>query len=163
MRIGIGYDVHRLSSRHKLVLGGVEIPSDKGLSGWSDADVLVHAVIDALLGAAGLGDIGKHFPPGKMQYKEINSLVMLEEVSGMLLEQNLRIVNIDSIIVAEKPKLADYLEEMCSNMARVLHIPQSRINIKANTSEEIGFVGRKEGMVSWATALLERESDATNI
>ena len=163
MRIGIGYDVHKLAPNCKLVLVGVEIPFDKGLIGWSDADVLVHAIIDALLGAAGLGDIGRYFPPGDPQYKDISSLVMLEKVRNMLLENNLYICNIDSVIVAEQPKLADYRDKMCQEIAKTLNIPQGRVNIKANTSEEMGFVGRKEGMASWATALLESGSVAKTI
>jgi len=163
VRVGIGYDVHRLAPNCKLVLGGVEIPFDKGLIGWSDADVLVHAIIDALLGAAGLGDIGRYFPPGGPEYKDVSSLVMLEIVKSMLSENNLYICNIDSVIVAEQPKLADYRDKMCQKIAKTLKIPQGRVNIKANTSEEMGFVGREEGMASWATALLESGSVAKTI
>ena len=159
MRIGIGYDVHRLAPERRLVLGGVEIPFDKGLIGWSDADVLVHAVIDALLGAAGMGDIGKHFPPGDPQYKDISSLKLLAEVKAMLRKNGWGIANIDAVIVAEQPKLEGYIVRMCSNLGKVLDTPSDRINIKANTSEELGFVGREEGMASWAVALLERESE----
>ena len=159
MRVGIGYDVHRLAPGKKLVLGGVEIPFDRGLIGWSDADVLTHAVMDALLGAVGMGDIGQHFPPGDPQYKDISSLKLLVKVRGMLMENGWRIGNIDVVVVAEQPKLADYREKICSSLAKVLGIPSGKVNVKASTSEELGFVGREEGIASWATALLERENE----
>lgn len=159
MRVGIGYDVHRLAPGKKLVLGGIEIPFDKGLIGWSDADVLTHAVIDALLGAAAMGDIGKHFPSGDPQYKDVSSLKLLEKVRAMLSESGWRVCNIDAVVVAEQPKLADYREKICSSLAGTLNIPSGKLNVKASTSEELGFVGREEGIASWATALLERENE----
>jgi len=159
MRVGIGYDVHRLAPGKKLVLGGVEIPFDKGLIGWSDADVLTHAVMDALLGAVGMGDIGQHFPPGDPQYKDISSLKLLDKVRDMLGENGWRIGNIDAVVVAEQPKLADYREKICLKLAGTLNIPSGKVNVKASTSEELGFIGREEGIASWATALLERENE----
>jgi len=159
MRVGIGYDVHRLAPGKKLVLGGVEIPFDRGLIGWSDADVLTHAVMDALLGAVGMGDIGQHFPPGDPQYKDISSLKLLDKVKHMLKDNGWRICNIDTVVVAEQPKLADYREKICLELARALSIPSGKVNVKASTSEELGSIGREEGIASWATALLERENE----
>ncbi len=159
MRAGIGYDVHRLAPGKKLVLGGVEIPFGRGLIGWSDADVLTHAVMDALLGAAGMGDIGQHFPPGDQQYKDISSLKLLKKVGDMLKENGWCIGNVDVVVVAEQPKLADYRKKICSKLAGALGIPSDKVNVKASTSEELGFVGREEGIASWATALLERENE----
>ncbi|MEN8615294.1 2-C-methyl-D-erythritol 2,4-cyclodiphosphate synthase [Dehalogenimonas sp. THU2] len=156
VRIGIGYDVHRLAPDHKLVLGGVEIPFSHGLIGWSDADVLTHAVMDALLGAAGLGDIGAHFPPGDPQYKGISSLILLERVGGMLKERGWQVGNIDVIIAAEQPKLRPHIDAMCRNISKTLGIDAGSVNVKASTSEELGFVGREEGLCAWATALIEK-------
>ena len=155
MRIGHGYDVHRLGPRVPLVLGGVTIPHKSGLIGWSDADVLSHAVIDALLGAAGLGDIGTHFPPGDPQYKGISSLVLLKKVGEMLKEKGYKIGNIDATVVAEQPKLRDYIDRICEALAGALSCPRERVNVKASTQEELGFVGREEGMIAWAVALIE--------
>ncbi|HEX79414.1 MAG TPA: 2-C-methyl-D-erythritol 2,4-cyclodiphosphate synthase [Dehalococcoidia bacterium] len=157
MRVGIGYDVHRLAPEHKLVLGGVEVPSEQGLIGWSDADVLVHAVIDALLGAAALGDIGSHFPPGDPQYKNISSLVLLRRVVGMLGERGWKAGNIDAVIVAEQPKLKDYIDSMRRNLGEVLGIDAAMVSVKASTSEQLGFAGREEGMVAWAVATITEE------
>ena len=157
MRIGIGYDVHRLAPGRRLVLGGVEIPSDQGLIGWSDADVLTHAVIDALLGAAALGDIGSHFPPGDPQYKDISSLVLLKRVRDMLKEKEWQVANIDATIVAEQPKLRDYIDGMRHKLSQTLGIATSLVSIKASTSEQLGFAGREEGMVAWAVAAITRE------
>ncbi len=157
MRIGIGYDVHRLAPGHRLVLGGVEIPSAQGLIGWSDADVLTHAVIDALLGAAAMGDIGSHFPPGDPQYKDISSLVLLKRVRDMLKEKEWRVANIDATIVAEQPKLRDYIDGMRHNLSQTLGIATSLVSIKASTSEQLGFAGREEGMVAWAVAAITKE------
>jgi len=154
IRTGLGYDVHRLAPDRKLVLGGVEIPWSHGLIGWSDADVLVHAVMDALLGAAGLGDIGAHFPPGDPQYKGISSLKLLEYVGGMLKVAGWKIGNIDVVIVAEQPKLRPHVADMCHNIAKTLTIDPGSVNVKASTSEELGFIGREEGMAAWATALI---------
>ncbi len=159
MRVGIGYDVHRLAPGHKLVLGGVEIPSDKGLIGWSDADVLTHAVIDALLGAAAMGDIGSHFPPGDPKYKDISSLVLLKRVSDMLKKDGFKVGNVDVTIVAEQPKLEEYADGMRKNLSRTLGIAQSGVSVKASTSEQLGFAGREEGMVAWAVALISEEPD----
>lgn len=155
MRIGMGYDVHRLVEDRKLILGGVEIPYEKGLLGHSDADVLIHAIMDALLGAAALGDIGKHFPDTDPQYKGISSIKLLEHV-GRLLSDNLYIIgNIDATVIAQKPKLASYRAEMIKNVATALNIEQNQVNIKATTEEELGFTGNGEGISSQAIALLE--------
>jgi 2-C-methyl-D-erythritol 2,4-cyclodiphosphate synthase len=154
-RIGLGYDVHPLVSGRKLVLGGVEIPFNRGLDGWSDADVLVHAIMDALLGAAALGDIGLHFPPGRPEYQNISSLVLLAEVKKLLDEKGWRIGNIDVMILAEQPRLRDYMESMTRNIAQALALPPSDISLKAGTNEKLGFVGRGEGIAVQAVALLE--------
>ncbi len=155
MRIGHGYDVHRLGPGVPLVLGGVPIPHKSGLIGWSDADVLTHAVIDALLGAAGLGDIGAHFPPGDPQYKGISSLVLLGHVSGLLAEKGYRVGNIDATMVAEQPRLREHIDNMRTSLAKALGCEPSVINIKATTQEGLGFAGREEGMAAWAVALIE--------
>jgi len=155
MRIGHGYDVHRLGPGRELVLGGVAIPHKSGLVGWSDADVLTHAVIDALLGAAAMGDIGAHFPPGDPQYKGISSLILLERVGRMLKEAGYKIGNIDATVVAEQPRLREHIDKMCGKIAEALECECGRVNIKASTQEELGFVGREEGMVAWAVALIE--------
>ena len=159
MRVGIGYDVHRLAPEHRLVLGGVEVPLSQGLIGWSDADVLTHAVIDALLGAAAMGDIGKYFPPGDPQYKDISSLVLLTRVGDMLKEKGWQVVNIDATIVAEQPKLRDYIDSMCQNLSQALGIAFDCVSVKASTSEQLGFAGREEGMVAWAVALISKEQE----
>jgi 2-C-methyl-D-erythritol 2,4-cyclodiphosphate synthase len=156
MRIGQGYDVHRLTPGLPLVLGGINIPHHAGLIGWSDADVLTHAVMDAILGAAALGDIGKHFPPGDMQYKGISSLVLLGKVGQMLKQAGYKIGNVDATIVAEQPKLAPYIDAMRSALAKALNCPADDIGIQATTSEKLGFVGREEGMVAWAIAAIEK-------
>lgn len=157
MRIGMGYDVHRLAPGNRLVLGGVEVPSEQGLIGWSDADVLTHAVIDALLGAAVLGDIGSHFPPGDPQYKDISSLILLRRVRDMLKEKGWRAGNIDAVIVAEQPKLKDYIGGMRRKLAEAMDTSVEMVSIKANTSEQLGFAGREEGMVAWAVATITEE------
>ena len=159
MRVGIGYDVHPLTPGRRLVLGGVEIPFDKGLSGWSDADVLTHAVIDALLGAAALGDIGSNFPPGEPRYKDISSLVLLERVRDKLAENDWRIENIDATIVAEQPKLGDFIEAMRQQLSRTLGINIGQVSVKASTSAGLGLVGRGEGMAACAVALVQGASD----
>jgi len=156
IRTGLGYDVHRLAPNHTLILGGVEIPWSHGLIGWSDADVLVHAVMDSLLGAAGLGDIGVHFPPGDPQFKGISSLKLLERVGGMLKAAGWKVGNIDVAIVAEQPKLRPYVAAMCQHISQTLGIDASSVNVKASTSEELGFIGREEGMAAWATALIQK-------
>jgi len=157
MRVGIGYDVHRLAPEHKLVLGGVEVPSARGLIGWSDADVLTHAVIDALLGAAAMGDIGSHFPPGDPQYKGISSLVLLQRVVGMLKEKGWQVGNVDATIVAEQPKLRGYIDSMRKKLAQSLGIGTELVSIKASTSDQLGFAGREEGMAAWAVATITEE------
>jgi 2-C-methyl-D-erythritol 2,4-cyclodiphosphate synthase len=158
-RIGIGYDVHALVAGRRLKLGGIEIPFEKGLDGWSDADVLIHAVMDALLGAAALGDIGTHFPPGEPEYKDVPSLYLLEKVKGLLDEHHWRIGNVDAMIMAEAPKLKDYMQAMSGNIARALSIPVADVSIKAGTNEKLGFVGRGEGIAAEAIALLESSTD----
>jgi len=159
MRVGIGYDVHPLTPERRLVLGGVDIPFDKGLSGWSDADVLTHAIIDALLGAAALGDIGSHFPPGEPQYKSISSLVLLKRVRDKLAENSWQIDNVDATIVAEQPKLRDFIDQMRHQLSQTLGIALSRVSVKASTSAQLGFVGRGEGIAAYAVALIESISD----
>lgn len=154
MRVGIGYDVHRLATGHRLVLGGVEIPSPKGLTGWSDADVLTHAIIDALLGAAALGDIGGHFPPGDPRYKDISSLVLLGKTGAIIKEKGYRVGNIDATVVAEKPKLADFIPGMRKQLSRTLGIAADSVSVKASTSERLGIAGRGEGMIAWAVATI---------
>ena len=157
MRVGIGYDVHRLAPGHRLVLGGVEVPSVQGLIGWSDADVLTHAVIDALLGAAAMGDIGSHFPPGDPQYKDISSLVLLRRVMDMLKKNSWQVGNIDATVVAEQPKLKDYIDSMRQKLAQTLDINAELVSIKASTSEQLGFTGREEGVAAWAVATITEE------
>jgi 2-C-methyl-D-erythritol 2,4-cyclodiphosphate synthase len=147
--------VHALKPGRKLILGGVEIPYKKGLEGWSDADVLVHAVMDALLGAAALGDIGTHFPPGDTAYQGISSLELLRGVKQLLDQNHWRIGNIDAIILAEKPRLKDYMPNMAGNIAGILQLQVSDVSIKAGTNEKLGFVGRGEGIAAEAVALLE--------
>ena len=155
MRIGMGYDVHRLVEGRKMILGGVEIPFEKGLLGHSDADVLTHAIMDSLLGAAALGDIGKHFPDTDPAYKGISSIKLLEHV-GRLLEENLYLIgNIDATIIAQRPKVGPYREEMRENIAKALKIPVDKVSIKATTEEGLGFTGREEGIAAQSIALLE--------
>jgi len=155
IRIGIGYDVHSLPRGRRLVLGGIEIPFDKGLSGWSDADVLTHAIIDALLGAAALGDIGSHFPSGKPQYKDISSLTLLKRVGGKLAENGWQIGNVDATIVAEQPKLGDFIDGMRKQLSQTLGIALSQVSVKASTSDQLGFIGRGEGIAAYAIALIQ--------
>jgi len=159
MRVGIGYDVHPLTSGRGLVLGGVEVPFDKGLSGWSDADVLTHAIIDAILGAAALGDIGSHFPPGESQYKDISSRLLLERVRNELMGHGWRVNNVDATIVAEQPKLRDFIDRMRHQLSQTLGIDVSRVSVKASTSDRLGFVGRGEGIAACAVVLIEGISD----
>lgn len=156
MRIGSGYDVHRLAEGRKLILGGVEIPYKKGLLGHSDADVLVHAVMDALLGAAAMGDIGRHFPDNDEQYKNISSLLLLEKVSLLLKERGYNTINIDATVIAQRPKLAPYIEQMVKNMADVLGVPCDSINVKATTEEGLGFTGSGEGIAAQAVCMIEK-------
>ena len=156
MRVGVGFDVHRLVEGRKLILGGVEIPFTKGLAGYSDGDVLLHAMGDALLGAAGQGDIGQHFPDYNPQYKGIASLILLERICGIIRRDHFIINNIDSIIVAEKPRVSPYLESMKDKLAPILKISEKLINIKATTTEGLGFTGREEGIAAYAVATLTR-------
>ncbi|MBQ7725930.1 MAG: 2-C-methyl-D-erythritol 2,4-cyclodiphosphate synthase [Clostridia bacterium] len=155
MRIGHGYDVHRLTADRPLVLGGVTIPYPFGLLGHSDADVLLHAICDALLGAAGLGDIGRHFPDTDIQFKGIDSRILLRKTVSMLVEKGFRIGNIDATIIAQKPKLSPYLAQMRQNIAEDCRVSPDQINIKATTEEELGFTGRKEGISAHAVCLIE--------
>lgn len=148
MRVGIGYDVHALVKDQSLILGGVKIEHSVGLLGHSDADVLVHSIMDALLGAAGLGDIGKHFPDTDDQYKGISSLKLLVLVKEKLEFHGFRVNNIDSVIIAQAPKLAPYIEQMEENISKALNIDQSLINVKATTTEKLGFVGKEEGIAA---------------
>jgi 2-C-methyl-D-erythritol 2,4-cyclodiphosphate synthase len=154
MRIGIGFDVHPLGKKRKLVLGGVEIPFSKGLEGWSDADVLTHAVIDALLGAAALGDIGTHFPPGEAQYKDISSLELLKATNEKLAEKGWRVVNIDATVIAEEPKLAGYIEKMRQNLSQALGVEMDRVSVKASTANGVGCLGKGKWMEAQAVALI---------
>lgn len=155
MRIGYGYDVHKLVEGRKLILGGKDIPYEKGLLGHSDADVLVHAVMDALLGAAALGDIGKLFPDSSDDYKNISSMVLLKKVYLLLKDNGYNTINIDTTIAAQKPKLASYLDEMRKNIAEVLETDISNISVKATTEEGLGFTGSGEGISAHAVCLLE--------
>lgn len=149
---GIGFDSHRLAPGRKLVIGGVEIPHDRGLEGHSDADVLTHAVIDALLGAAGLGDIGQHFPDTDERYRGADSIVLLEHVMRLLAQEGLRVLNVDCTVVMERPKIAPYKQQIVERLAQVLDLPLRRVNVKASTGERIGFVGREEGVAALAVA-----------
>ena len=154
MRIGTGYDVHRLVAGRKLMIGGVDIPFEKGLLGHSDADVLLHSICDALLGAAGLGDIGRHFPDSAPKYKGISSLTLLEEVRRLLAESGFRVNNIDATIVAEQPKMATHIPAMVSNIAAAVQVGRSAVNVKATTTEGLGFTGRGEGIAAYAVGTI---------
>ena len=156
MRVGMGYDVHRLTAGRKLILGGVEIPYGKGLLGHSDADVLLHAVMDALLGAAALGDIGKHFPDTDPEYEGISSIRLLEHVGRLLDEKGYVIENIDATIIAQRPKMRPYIDQMRENIAEALKIETDQVNVKATTEEGLGFTGSGEGISSQAVCALER-------
>ncbi|MCT4618545.1 MAG: 2-C-methyl-D-erythritol 2,4-cyclodiphosphate synthase [Marinisporobacter sp.] len=156
MRVGMGYDVHRLVKGRKLILGGVEIPYEKGLLGHSDADVLLHAIKDALLGAVALGDIGKHFPDTDDRFKGASSIKLLSEVNNMLKSMGYKVNNIDSTIIAQKPKMAPYIEEMRKNIADTLGVAIDCINVKATTTEGLGFTGTGEGIASQAIASVVR-------
>ena len=154
MRIGIGYDIHRLITGRPLVLGGVEIPFDKGLDGHSDADVLLHALCDAILGAAGMGDIGQHFPDTDPAYKNISSVVLLSETWEMVRQQYTDILNIDSTIFAESPKILPFSDEMRKIIATTVSIDPGQVNIKATTAEGMGFIGKKEGIAAMCVVLI---------
>ncbi|KWW32162.1 MAG: 2-C-methyl-D-erythritol 2,4-cyclodiphosphate synthase [bacterium P3] len=155
-RIGIGYDVHRLTGGRPLWIGGIEVPHTLGLDGHSDADVLIHAICDALLGAAALGDIGKHFPDNDNRYKDIDSKILLRRCTALLQEHGYRIVNIDSIVCAQQPKLSPYIEAMRTKLAEVMQLPVGCISVKATTTEHLGFEGREEGISAHAAALIEQ-------
>ena len=156
IRTGTGYDVHRLVADRKLMIGGVDIPYEKGLHGHSDADVLLHAICDALLGAAGLGDIGNHFPDTDEAYRNIASSILLKHVDRLLSEQGFRVQNIDATIVAERPKMAPHLSAMVSNIASAVAADPSMVNVKATTTEGLGFTGRGEGIAAYAVCTIRR-------
>lgn len=156
LRIGHGYDVHRLMAGRRLILGGVDIPWEKGLEGHSDADVLVHAVMDALLGAAGLEDIGSLFPDSSEEFRDISSLVLLERVAGELAKRSVTVVNVDATVLAQAPKLAPYRAQMRANIAGALGIEAEQVGVKATTEEHLGFTGDGSGMAAHAVALVER-------
>jgi 2-C-methyl-D-erythritol 2,4-cyclodiphosphate synthase len=155
MRIGFGYDIHPLVENRPLILGGVRIPFDKGLEGHSDADVISHAVADSLLGAAGLGDIGEHFPDTEQKYKDFNSIQFLQEIERKIYFEKLEIVNIDISLVLELPKISSYKDEMARNIARNLFLKPGQVNVKATRGEGLGFVGRSEGAICYAISLLK--------
>jgi len=157
MRIGIGYDVHRLVEDRDLILGGVKIPYALGLLGHSDADVLTHAIMDALLGAAGLGDIGKVFPDSAAEFKDISSILLLERVMKMLEEEGYEVVNVDSVVVAQEPKLAPYIPLMSSLIAKTMKLDERQVNVKATTTEKLNFEGKKLGISTQAVALIQKK------
>lgn len=157
MRIGHGYDVHRLDTKRKLILGGVEIPHCCGLVGHSDADVLVHAIMDCLLGAAAMGDIGKHFPDTDQSYKDANSIELLKKVVALLEDKGYSINNIDATIVAQAPKLAPYIPKMLENISNAINIKQDKINIKATTEENLGFTGQKLGISAFSVCTINEK------
>ncbi len=156
MRIGYGYDVHRLVEGRKLIIGGVDIPYEKGLLGHSDADVLLHAVMDSLLGAAALGDIGKHFPDSDDRFKGISSIKLLKEVLALINNNNYCIINLDATIIAQKPKMRPYIDQMRCNIAKALEIDIENVNVKATTEEGLGFTGREEGIAANCVCLIEK-------
>lgn len=156
MRIGTGYDVHRLSGGRKLIIGGVEIPAEEGLLGHSDADVLLHAICDSLLGAAGLGDIGRHFPDTLPKYKDISSLLLLAEVRRLVSEAGFRVNNIDATIVAERPRMSPHIPAMVANIASAVSVDRALVNVKATTTEGLGFTGRGEGMAAYAVCTIKK-------
>ena len=155
-RIGIGYDVHKLGAGKNLNLGGIIIPNDTGTIGHSDADVLIHAIIDAMLGAANLGDIGTHFPDSNSKYKEIDSKILLRETNKLIWRSGFSIVNIDSTLCLQTPKIKDYIREMNKKLSSVLNIEEDQVSVKATTTEQLGFVGRQEGVSAQAVVLLEK-------
>ena len=160
MRVGIGYDAHQMVTGRPLVLGGVEVPFEMGLEGWSDADVLVHAIIDALLGAAALGDIGKHFPCGDIKYRRISSLDLLRQTSELVTASGWQVGNIDATIVAQRPVLAPYIAEMKQRVAQALALSEGQVGIKATTSDGLGFAGRGEGIAAYAVALVLKRDES---
>jgi 2-C-methyl-D-erythritol 2,4-cyclodiphosphate synthase len=156
-KIGFGYDVHKFAENRKLILGGVEIPFDKGLEGHSDADALIHAVCDALLGALALGDIGKHFPDTDIRYKNADSSIFLRESYKLIKEKGYRLGNIDSTVILEKPKLLPFIDKMRERMAKIMEVPADLVSVKATTSEKMGFVGTGEGIKAVATVLIKKD------
>jgi 2-C-methyl-D-erythritol 2,4-cyclodiphosphate synthase len=156
MRIGQGFDVHALVGGRRLILGGVDVPFEKGLEGHSDADVLLHAITDALLGAAGLGDIGTHFPDTDARYKGADSRVLLRDTAAMIRDAGWRVANVDATIIAQAPRMAPHVAAMCANIAADLSVDTACVNVKAKTTERLGFTGRGEGIAAQAVALLER-------
>ena len=158
MRVGFGYDVHRLVEERKLILGGGEIPYEKGLLGHSDADVLVHAVMDAMLGAAGMGDIGRHFPDSDNQYKGIDSMILLEKVTELLTEAGYMVNNMDVTVVAQRPKLAGFIPQMEENLAKAVKVEKEAVNVKATTTEKLGFEGEGLGMSAYAVCTIKKRT-----
>ena len=156
IRIGIGYDVHKLKENYKLILGGILIPHEKGLVAHSDGDCLIHAIIDSLLGAAGLYDIGSYFPDNDQKYKNINSLILLDKAYALLNKEGYIVSNIDSVIICERPKIKPYIDLMKKNISKVLHIPTTSIGIKATTEEKLGFTGREEGVACEAVCIIKK-------
>ncbi len=156
IRIGNGYDVHKLVEGRKLVLGGIEIPHVKGVLGHSDGDVLIHAIMDAILGALALGDIGKHFPDTDMKYEGIDSKILLKKVYEIMADKGYKIGNLDSIIVAQKPKLKDYIDNMRKTIAEILHMEVENVSVKATTEEKLGFTGEEQGIKSYCVVLLNK-------
>jgi 2-C-methyl-D-erythritol 2,4-cyclodiphosphate synthase len=156
MQFGIGFDIHPLVAGRKVILGGVEIPFDRGLDGWSDADVLTHAIIDALLGAAAIGDIGMHFPPGKPEYKNISSLKLLAEIKSKLTASGWRINNIDATVIAEKPLLREYIDIMRQRLRETLGLPLGQVSVKASTANQVGALGNEEAIAALAIASLQK-------
>ncbi len=161
VRVGLGYDIHRLRPGRRLILGGVQIPYPQGLDGHSDADVLTHAVMDALLGAAGLGDIGTHFPPSDPAYKDASSVALLQTVVGLLAEAGWQPLQVSAVLVAERPRLAAHVPEMRAQLATALALQEQEVGIQVTTNEGLGAVGRGEGIAAWATALLRRKRERT--
>jgi 2-C-methyl-D-erythritol 2,4-cyclodiphosphate synthase len=157
LKTGIGFDVHKLVKDRRLILGGVTIDYELGLEGHSDADVLLHAICDALLGAASLGDMGRHFPDTKEEYKDIDSLKLLSRTKDMLLENSFEIINVDTIIIAQNPKLYPYYNEMKKNIADCLELKIDQVNVKSTTTEKLGFIGKGEGIGAWAAVLVIKE------
>lgn len=158
LRIGNGYDVHKLVEGRKLMLGGFEVPHTKGVLGHSDGDVLLHAITDAIIGALAMGDIGLHFPDNDKNLKDISSRILLEKINSLMLEKNYRIVNLDSIIVIQKPKLRPYIDEIRKNIADILKIDVNLVNVKAKTEENLGFTGDESGVKSYCVVLLEKKN-----
>jgi 2-C-methyl-D-erythritol 2,4-cyclodiphosphate synthase len=156
MQIGIGFDIHPLGAGRKLVLGGVEIPFDRGLEGWSDADVLTHAIIDAMLGAAAMGDIGMHFPPGKLEYKNISSLKLLAEIKAKMAANGWQVINIDATVIAEKPHLREYIDTMRERLHQTLGLPISQVSVKASTANQVGALGHEEAIAALAIASIQK-------